>query len=171
MSNIYELTQEQHQLLDALFWDDEDQDAIHRLNAVDGEITRKLAYLTDLYAETKAVSAIRKTALDEAKKRLDKQLKQSERAEERLKNYIHSAMLAAGIKKIEGRITSVQLVKHEVVLFGERFDYTQIPDEFIKQPPALKELIMLTPAKKWAKEHIEELDDVFVVDQPFLKEI
>lgn len=171
MPSIYELSQEQHQLLDSLFWDEGDQDAIERLNAVEGEITRKLAFLTDLYAESKAINAIKKTALDEAVKRLGSQHKQAQRTEDRIKGYIHAAMLKAGIKKIEGRITSVSLIKHEVVVFDDKFDWTQIPDEFIKNPPVLKELVMMTQAKKWVKDNIDKLDHVGIVDQPFLKEL
>lgn len=165
---IFSLSDEKRELLDLLFWSD-DQDIIIRLNEIDGKIQRKLEYCADLLVETRAIIAVRKAALDEAKKRLERNLKQAERAEEHLKSFIKDGMELSGLTKIQGDLTKITLVTTHDVGFSPEFDYEQLPPLCFKPMPKLKDLMVMVEAKRYAKAH-PEMDGLVDVTRTSIRE-
>lgn len=170
MSTIYDLNKEQSQLLDALFWEEDNELIQQQLNNVTGQIEKKLAFLTTILAETRADIETKKAALKEAKDRLEKQVKRSERAELRLKEFIRNAMLESGIKKIEGDIMTVIVVNHDKLLLADNFDAikSNMPNQFLTIVTETK--IDKRGLLGYLKEG-NEVDGAFVVNEPFLKEV
>lgn len=168
MNTIFDLSQEKQEILDQLFWLDDDEELVNMLESIDHKIERKLVYCTDLLAETRGIVAIKKTALDEAKKRLDKQLKQAERAEARLVEFIKNSMLRSGFKKINGNIINITLVKTSDIEFDHDFDYSVLPEECFKHELSLKERLFITKAKTYAKEN--NIDGVYEIIKTSIRE-
>lgn len=163
MATIYQLTQEQRQLLDAIFWDEEDIESINRLDSIGKEISSKLAYVSSIYAEAMAHTVVAKAALDEARDRLDKQYKAALRTELRLKDFIRNSMINSGIRKINGDIVNVTVVDHNKMVIT---DNAVLPDdcyEIITETKILKKVVL---------DHVkngEEIEGVYMVSEPYLR--
>lgn len=174
MSSIFELTLEQQQLLDSLYWDSEDQESLDRLNKVRGHIEYKLSYLTDILAEARAEVATRKTALDEAKKRLEKRYKCAVSAEERVKKYLLESMVNAGIDKIEGRFINVRSIPHDAPKYTDEFNPENLLPVTYEGDPLVKKNVEYKLSDRMIVKAIKggyEIHGVFVVNEPFLKEV
>jgi hypothetical protein len=127
--NIYELTQQQKDLLDILFWeDDEDkQSAINdALAKIDCEITQKLAYLSDILAESRAITEAR----EEAKRSAERRFKSALNAEARLEELILETMKQFNIKKVSGKHKNVTLCQgKEAIVYPDDFDVMELPED------------------------------------------
>lgn len=174
MPTIFDLTLEQQQLLDALLWDEEDQESKDRLNKVRGHIEYKLSYLTDILAEARAEVATRKMALDEAKKRLEKRYKSAVSAEERVKKFLLESMVNAGIDKIEGRFINVRAMPHDVPKYTDEFKRDILVGIYYDGEPLVRKEVEYKYSDRKIVKAIKDgykIDGVFVVNEPFLKEV
>jgi len=107
MSTIYDLSKEQQELLDALFWDDEDEVSLHRLEIIRGTVEQKLQFLSTLYAEQKANADLAIETLKIATKRLKAQSDRAEKARDRLKGFILNTMLTFEVKQVKGEVCNL----------------------------------------------------------------
>ncbi len=127
--NIYELTRQQKDLLDILFWEDyEDrQSAINdALAKIEGEITQKLEYLSDVLAEARAITEAR----EEAKRSAERRFKTALNAEARIEDLILETMKQFGIKKVSGKHKNVTLCQgRELIVYPEDFDVMELPED------------------------------------------
>ena len=136
MAKIYDLKQEQLQLLDELFWIDESDESAEllktRLASIYGDVNAKLNFLSDIYAESLAQTASSKATLDEAKKRLESVVNRNERNTERLKQLIMDTMDAFNIDAIDGKIIRIKKsLTPQAVTEMQNFDLDALPDELI----------------------------------------
>ena len=146
MATIYELTEQQQALLDALFWldeTDEDYDQQkaeidRKLKSIAGSAENKLEFLSKIWLESRSVLEQR----TEARKRAQKREKQAEKAEERLKNVIATIMSTFDIKRYDGEICSLsRSLSSGSVVFNEQFSIDLLDSRFVKLIPETKEPI------------------------------
>lgn len=137
---IYELTQKQIEILDALFWldenDEEDAKEIEYLNKklseIQGSAENTIKFLSGIWLETRAIAAQRK----EAKQRAERRLKIAENAEERIKNVILNIMQTFDIKKVSGDLCDVRTqLSPGSVSYEDGFNIDSLPDDCIKIIP------------------------------------
>jgi len=134
---IYELKQQQQELLDRLFWIEEGQDEKTiielRLQWVEGTIERKLSYLTSVLAEAIALSQLATERRKIAQERLERKEKQAKRAEEKLREFILSAMRDFDIKKVEGDILNVSRYERDSLITPNEINFNRISPEFKRE--------------------------------------
>lgn len=129
MSTIYELSQEQQDLLDALFWDDEDETSINRLETIRGTVEQKLQFLSTLYAEQKASADLAVETLKIATKRLKAQSDRAEKAKDRLKDFILNTMLTFNVKQVKGEVCNLSHYYPAAALnLTDTLDIANLPD-------------------------------------------
>lgn len=143
MTTIYNLKQEQQNLLDAFYWLDEGdaETEAHiksQLQNIEGSVERKLIFLTGVLAEAIAVSRVTTEARKEAQARLELKEKRAKRAEEKLREFILSVMTDFNIKKVEGDILNVSQYDREALQINENIDIDEVPYDFIKTERELK---------------------------------
>lgn len=107
MMKIYELKLEQQKALEELEWSENDEEALKTLDKIQGDIGKKLEFLTNLLAESIAQTAVAKTALDNAKKRLETNYKRKQKTEDRLREFITSILVDFDINKFTGSLINV----------------------------------------------------------------
>ena len=102
MPTLYELSIQQQELLDKLYWlDSGDEEAVDinaDLEKIYGSVEYKLNFLSTLLLEAKTLTENRRAAVKKAQDRL----RTSEIAEARLKEFIKTQMEVFDIKKVEG---------------------------------------------------------------------
>lgn len=128
---IYELTKEQSDLLDKLFWADNEEavEIGQELNKISGTVTKKLEWLTTILLEVQALKIARKEALERYKKSYDKAALE----EERLKDFFRYAMAKFDLKKIKGPETAITLLPESIsVVYSKEFAPLSLPHEFLK---------------------------------------
>ena len=126
---IYELKLEQQKALEELEWAENDEEALATLEQIRGDVNKKLEFLTGLLAESITQTTIAKTALDEAKKRLEINYKRKTKTEEKLREFITSVLIDFNVKKFNGSILSVSRYESSGSLnFTDTFDYAALPD-------------------------------------------
>jgi hypothetical protein len=133
---IYDLKQQQQELLDSLYWiaeDNEEADVIKRhLLVIEGTIERKLSFLSDVLAESIALSQLATERRKIAAERLDRKEAQAKRAEEKLREFILSVMHDFDIKKVEGDILNISRYERDAVVQIQNFDIDNLPRFFVK---------------------------------------
>lgn len=132
MSTIYELSQEQQDLLNALYWDEESPEESNRLEQIQLEVTKKLEFLSTLKAEAEARFSAKDAARKEALARLTASAKREERIIERLDKFILETMLQFNIKKVQGKIINITVINRIASVMTDGFDIEKLPDEFVK---------------------------------------
>jgi outer membrane protein assembly factor BamA len=137
MSTVYELKQEQQELLDRIYWLDEDDteaDIIKRqLEQIEGSVERKLAYLTSVLAEAIAVSRVTTEARKEAQARLELKEKRAKRAEDKLRQFILQTMQDFSISKVEGDILNVSQYERDSLIMPDFVFWNKLAPEFKRQ--------------------------------------
>jgi hypothetical protein len=133
---IYELKQQQQEILDELYWCEEDSERAEiiqdQLNKIEGSIDRKLSFLTSVLAESIALSKLATERKIIAAERLERKEKQAKRAEEKLREFILSVMRDFDIKKVEGEILNVSRYERDTVIQLPDFDIDKLPINLIK---------------------------------------
>jgi hypothetical protein len=137
---IYELKQQQQELLDELYWlEDFDSTSVvikAKLEQIEGSIERKLSYLSDVLAEAIALSQLSTERRKIAEERLERKEKQAKRAEEKLREFILSVMVDFGIKSVNGDLLSLSHYQSAgSVKFAPDFDVNSLPDDCKKIIP------------------------------------
>ena len=126
MATVYDLKQQQQELLDSLYWiaeDNEEADVIKRhLLVIEGTIERKLSYLSDVLAESIVLAKLATERKRIALERLDRKEKQAKRAEEKLREFILSVMHDFNILKVEGEILNISRYERDAVIQLPDFD-------------------------------------------------
>lgn len=176
MPTLYELSQQQQELLDKLYWLDSGDDEAADINAdiekIYGSVEYKLRFLSTVLLEAKALTDARKDAV----KRAQARLKTSENAEERLVEFIKLQMEIFDIKKIQGdhcNITwvagreSVQLEGSDKksIYYEAGYDCLKLPDDCFEAVTVMK------PIAAKIKEHLEAGEDIAgasIVKKPYL---
>jgi hypothetical protein len=135
---INDLRAEQAELLDKIYWciDEDDQAEIERqLERIQGDVMRKVEFLTGVYAEAKAQVDARTIVRDNAERRL----KTARNAQERLKNFIIDALKMAGQKRAHGALCDLTMYQVAVLRLADDFDIASLPPEFVKVVPETRE--------------------------------
>lgn len=135
MSRIHDLTQQQLELLDLLYFEDNEQE-IERLNKKLGEIKdsaeNTIRFLSDILLETRAIKEARK----EAKQKADKRLKTAENAEQRIKDRILQIMETFDVKKVDCELCDIrQQLSNPSVVYEDGFDYSKLPASCVTVVP------------------------------------
>lgn len=140
MSKIYQLTEDQRDILDRLYFldenDEEDVKEIEYLNKKLSEIhvsaERTIEFLSGIWLETRAINAQRK----EAKQRAERRLKTAENAEERIKNRILTIMETFDIKKVSGDLCDIRMqLSPGSIVYDESFNVDLLPSYCVKVIP------------------------------------
>ena len=162
MPTIYELKSEQQELLDALFFEEDNEEIQKAINNIYGTVEGKLRYLSTVLLEARALEEARKEAVKKAQGRA----KIAEAAVDRLKGFILQTMQDFDIKKIEGEHCSIRLdAGRESVSYAENFDQMILPDDCIELVTTTKTL------GDKVKEHLksgEEIPGVSLIKKPFI---
>jgi hypothetical protein len=136
MSTIYDLKNQQQELLDSLYWIPEygeEADVIKRhLLVIEGTIERKLSFLTSVLAESMALAQLAKERKRIALERLERKEKQAKRAEEKLREFILSVMHDFDIKKVDGEILNISRYERDAIVQIQNFDIDNLPRFFVK---------------------------------------
>jgi len=160
--NIYELNELQKEILDVLFWEDEeekDQALQLKLNQIKGEVTNKLEFLSTILAESKLMTKARKEAKDKAQARLQT----AQNAEERLNSFIKQTMMDFDIKKIVGKECNITLCSgREKLVYDTDFDVYSLPES------ARKTTVTTVPIADEVMGIIDSLEGVHVVKDPYI---
>jgi len=141
MTSTYDLKKENIEALSELEWAEDDEEIHAVLQRIQGDVSRKLEFLTTILAEAITKSDISKEALRSATERLAKNKKRDERSVEKLREFILSICVDFDIKKFRGSISSVSHgLTPGALIFSDRFDIDLLPDEFVTVIPEHKEL-------------------------------
>jgi hypothetical protein len=136
MTSVYELKQQQQELLDELYWVEEGQEEsaiiYEKISKIDGDINRKLSYLSDVLAESIALSQLATEARKISAERLERKEKQAKRAEEKLREFILSVMKDFGIKSVKGDILNISRYERDAVIQLQNFDIDKLPSNLVK---------------------------------------
>jgi hypothetical protein len=137
VATIYDLSKEQQELKDILFWEPDDEQALKRLNLVQGSIKQKLGFFGRLVMEEKAEIELRKEALKINQERLSIELKRAEKALERTQSFILTILEMNEIDKItaDGFMFSHYLSAGSVK-YSDSFDVKRLDLELCEQIPA-----------------------------------
>lgn len=129
--SLYELSQQQQEILDYLYFLNLDEDSQERnffnakLNQIRGSAESKVEFLSTLLLESKQISEARR----EAEKRATKRKKVSENIESRLRDKILEVMQTFNIKKVEGQFANVSRYQMKKLCNMDNFDVTTLPDD------------------------------------------
>jgi hypothetical protein len=137
VATVYDLKQQQQELLDSLYWipeDGEEADVIKRhLLVIEGTIERKLSYLSDVLAESIALSQLATEARKIAAERLERKEKQAKREEEKLREFILSVMKDFEIKSVKGDILNVSRYERDSLSIPQFIYWENLPKGFKKE--------------------------------------
>lgn len=137
MTKIFELKQKQQELLDELYWTEQDDDTQSeiiklQLAEIEGSVERKLSFLSDVLAEAIGLSQIATERRKIAQERLEKKEKQAKRAEEKLREFILSVMHDFEIKSVKGDLLNVSRYKRDAIVQTDDFDIDKLPSDCVK---------------------------------------
>lgn len=171
MATIFELSKEQAELEDALFWVDEDQDEKEliqdNINKIKGTAEHKLQWMTTILAEAMA----HEEALKEAKKAIvethNARINRAERRTDGLKKFMIEAMQRFQFKRIDGDYVSYTLcAPRKSLVYLDNFDIKSLPVGCAN----VKEIWY--PVAKEIMAHLaagEVLPGVYIKETPYLK--
>jgi len=137
MAKIYELTEQQNEILHRLFWLDENNEEnaeeIARLKndllKIRGDATNTLNFLSAMLLESRAILSGR----EEAKRRAESRRKTAERAVERLTNVITHIMSSFDIKKVALDNADLRLqLSPGALVYAPDFDPATLPKDCYK---------------------------------------
>jgi len=141
MASIYELKKEHIEALSELEFAEDDEEIHAALNRIQGDVSRKLEFLTTILAESMTKAELSKITLQLATERLGKNKKRDERTVEKLREFILSICVDFDISKFKGEILSVSHnLTPGALIFSDKFDIDLLPDEFVTVIPEHKEL-------------------------------
>jgi len=140
MTSLYDLKKEHLEALADLEFAETDEEIHETLNRIQGEVTRKLEFLTTLLAEAISKSDVSKEAYRSVMERLAKNKKRDERIVEKLRDFILQTCIDFNIKKFTGTVCSVShgLTPGSLV-FVDSFDVNQLPADYVITIPEHKE--------------------------------
>lgn len=179
MPTLNDLKKEQIELLDELYWmdeqDNEEKDYLDKkLSTLYLSVESKLNFLSGLLREARDISDARAEALDRAKARL----KTSENVQKRLNDFIKLQMQSFGIKKIKGDLCNITLCEgreRTVLLWDEKERYEFVDFNYSTYlPEDCCEVIEVTGAKIDRKALLQHLQNgetfpgVELVKEPYL---
>jgi len=153
MSRIYDLTQEQEELLNGLcFLDSDDPDdqeerarIERKLEKIRGSAESTVDFLLGIYLEAKTIASARK----EAAQAMQRRQKQAEREEERLKSRILEIMQIFDIKRVDGEYAGVsRYLSSGSVYIDDDLDLNTLPDNCRREIPASVEPVKSEIAKR-----------------------
>lgn len=98
------------------------------LESLAGDLETKATNVAFMARNIEALAA----QIKDAEKQMAERRKALESRAERLRDYMLSCMLVAGVKKIEGPMLKISVRDNPGAV--EIFDSSQIPDEFMRQP-------------------------------------
>jgi len=136
MAKIYDLTVEQQDLIDQLFWlDSEDEDDVTEILRLERNLSKiresaenTVEFLAGIYLELRAIADARKEATRKAAKRQ----KTAENAEQRLKDKLLEIMQIFDIKKVSGDLCDVRTQYGPAALVvDDELDPRVLPLEFV----------------------------------------
>lgn len=136
MGRILDLTKEQEQLQDQLFFLDETSESyqeefdaiMSKQMANNNSLVHMLEYLSDVLIELKLDSEIKRKVAQSTQKRAIT----SENKYENLKTFIYGVMTSNNINKVEGKFGSLSFrVGKEVAFIPEDFNYILLPEELV----------------------------------------
>ena len=143
MPSIYDLSEQQRELQDALFWLDPDDESYEqqkleietKLNKIVGDAQFKLEYVAKIYLDSKAVLEQR----IQARKLAQKREKQAQAATDRLHEFLLEAMAKFDIKKVDAGVCNIsRYLSAGSVKYTEDFSIDILPDKYVKFIPATK---------------------------------
>ena len=168
MSTIYELKHEQELALEELQWCEDDEQIHAVLDRINGDVKRKVNFVSSLLIEAIGQTELAKQAKKLAIERHDKQVKRKEKIEQKLEDYIVNAMFNFDIKKMECDLCNVTIsMSPGKVVLGEGFDSSRIPADCIEVIPAQVKTL-LTPLAKHLRSG-EVIDGAVLVKEPCLR--
>lgn len=160
MGKIYDLTQSQQELDDALFWEEEGSEKaeaiLKQIRENERSAERMVAFLATLYDEKRS----KLEAMREAKKRImatwDRRIKKEENKQDWYKTNIADLMKTFDIKKVEGELQDVTLLADsESVDFNDNFSVNDLPSvlrrETVKIDPDKKAILTLLKEGEFVK--------------------
>jgi hypothetical protein len=167
MITIYDLSIEQQDILDDLFWEDNEEAKVRlqwKLSNIYGTVEQKIKCLTGILIETKAIENARKESVLNSQRRL----KTAENAHNRIKQFILDAMVEFNIKRVDGELCGVtHYLSAGSVVFEPGFNYQSLPAECKKVIPESIEPIK-SEVKKLLLEG-EEIPGVMIVKNEILR--
>lgn len=146
MATIFDLTEQQTEILSLLYWLDEyaedyeeqKQRLESKLASIKGSAEHKIDFLSGIYLETRAMLEQR----TEARKLAQKREESAVNAEDRIKQTIISLMATFELSKVEGRLCNVSRYQSGgSVIFNSDFSVDLLPDSMKKYIPASVEPI------------------------------
>jgi len=129
---IFELKQMQQDLLDELFFNEDDELARTILHGIEGEVKNKLEYLADVLIECKSRALAAKYQEEIAAERLGNIRKKYEREEDRLRDFIKTTMVDFNIDKIKTDLCSISKSQRKSVAYAADFDVLKLPEQCIR---------------------------------------
>lgn len=171
MSTIYELSQLQAELKDALFWEDPDsEEAVNianLINKVEGNVYAKLQWLTTVLAESVAFEEAIELENKAIAERRQKHLKRAKNATQRTKEFMIKAMEHFDIKKVEGEYISYTLMPpKKSLVYTDNFDPLLLPKDCLKCVETIKPIAVMI------NKHLDEgeiLQGVYQVEKLSLR--
>jgi len=139
--SIYGLKKEHLEALSELEFAEDDEEINAALTRIQGDVIRKLDFLTTILAEAITNADISKEAYRSATERLGKNKKRDERTVEKLRKFILLICVDFNIPKFKGEILSVSHnLTPGTLIFSDKFDIDLVPDEFVTVVPEHKEV-------------------------------
>lgn len=141
MATIFDLTEQQTEILSLLYWLDEDAEDYEeqkqrlesKLASIKGNAENKVDFLSGIYLETRAMLEQR----TEARKLAQRREKSAANAEDRIKQTIMSLMTTFELSKVEGRLCNVSRYQSDgKIIFNSNFSVDLLPDSMKKYIPA-----------------------------------
>ncbi|MFA5166767.1 MAG: siphovirus Gp157 family protein [Candidatus Paceibacterota bacterium] len=154
MTKIFELKAQQQELLDQLFFLDDEEDASEidyiklNLDSIVGDVEHKLRYLSEIYIEADGQEKLSAYAFSIGVDRLTKDIRRKQRVKERLKDFILETMKTFDIKKVKGDLCSLSRSESQgSVVIDETFKDFKLPDDCIEKIPASFKILKTEIAK------------------------
>jgi hypothetical protein len=139
--SFYDLRKEQAQFLEELFWADDDEYIQAQLRKIDGDVDKKLEYLTTILAEAETKLDVSKCALKSVQERLGKTVKRDEKVVNDLRTFILSVLVDFKKESFKGSLLSV---RHGLtpgkLEFTDAFNADRLPLEFVETIPEHREI-------------------------------
>lgn len=164
MPNLYELSQEQQDILDELFFDPENQDLHEKLSKINGDAKDKLSYMAKLYLEADAVAEGRKLVVARA----DKRAKEAKNTADRLKTLIFDYMMKFDIGNIKTEEASMRIDpgREKLIVKESIIDYDFLLNNGFCSKEEVYKIDKRALAQYIKDDH--EITGAFITKEPFI---
>jgi hypothetical protein len=136
MTSFYDLKKQQEQFLEELFWADDEEYIQAQLRKIEGDVDKKLEYLTTILAEAETKLDVSKAALKSVQERLGKTVKRDEKVVNDLRTFILSVLVDFKKDSFKGSLLSI---RHGLtpgkLEFTDSFNVDKLPLEFVELIP------------------------------------